>query len=258
MRSKKSNKSSGNKSRKSYKSIKSNSVSKKTKKNLNKLSRNKFKIFKKRTKKNRKKNIVKGGEDLSAEEIINNYYLCTQSRYDKPIDDMLRPFGSLDEVKEIYSDKTEDLKKIIKFKEESDKISDVKIVGDSQFGLYFRFVEKKLIDGKYTMNEKNSVDFSDTRSFIFNIDELLQYINNKQNYIPLCWFAKSNAYGYEKYSDVLFNHRNQRLFLNRVGRFLLKNIDDHEFVCRIPIPLSKESGFRGKINSGILNIYQSR
>jgi hypothetical protein len=198
----------------------------------------------------------RGGDDLSAEDIIQNYYLCTQSRYDKPIDDMLRPFGSLEEVSEIYKFYKDELSKIEEFKKESDKISDVKIVGTSQFGLYFRFVEKKLLD-TYTMHDTNSIDFSETRSFIFDIDKLLEYINKDQvnGLIPLCWFAGFNAYGYQRYwNTVLFNHKNMILFLNGVGKLLLKNINDHEFVCRIPIPLKKEAGFIGKINSTILNI----
>jgi hypothetical protein len=33
---------------------------------------------------------------------------------------------------------------------------------------------------------------------------------------------------------------------------LEKKLNKHEFVCRIPIPLTSDTGFIGKINSGIL------
>lgn len=260
MRSRKSNKLSGNKPKKLYKMAKSNLTSKKTKqtKNLNKLSRNKSKISKKRTKKNIKKNhknIMKGG-NLSAQDIKNNYYLCTRSRYDKAIVDMLRPFGSLDEVSEIYSDKKEELEKIKAYKIESDKISDLKVdEKTSQFGLYFRFVEKKLIDEIYTNYQQNSDEFKKIRSFVFDIDKLLQYINIEQNTIPLCWFSVFNAFGYQNSRYTVLFNKDIDLFLNGVGNLLLENeyIDTHEFVCRIPIPLTEDSGFKGKINSNILD-----
>ena len=252
-----------NKSKLPKRKTKSKQVSKKrkTNKKLGKLCINKFKKSKKRTKKkyNRKKNynnIMNGGRNLSFQEIKDKYYLCTQSRYDKPIDNMLRPFGSLEEVSEIYSQYPEELEKIKQFKKESDEIKDVQIVGSSQFGLYFRFVEKELIDNIYTKYNKNSDNFSKIRSFIFDIEKLLKYINKNQKNIPLCWFAGFNAYGYQKYwNTVLFNQTNMNSFLKLVGELLLEHIDDHEFVSRIPIPLSKESGFIGKINSSILYIY---
>jgi len=38
--------------------------------------------------------------------IFSNYYLCTQSRYDKPILDQLLPFGSFTELDLEYGEKS--------------------------------------------------------------------------------------------------------------------------------------------------------
>ena len=52
------------------------------------------------------------GGGISAKNILENYYLCTQSRYDKPIIDELLPMGSFSEVEQNYGSNHEDLKKI--------------------------------------------------------------------------------------------------------------------------------------------------
>jgi hypothetical protein len=205
--------------------------------------------------------------DLTYEEItndiINNFYLCTQTRHDKPIE-ILRPFGKLDEVLKIYGkDKSgnpiadqenysDALKEIVKYKEESDKITDVKILGTSQFGLYFRFVEKRLIDNFGESDNTNSIQDvkHPIRSFVFDIQKLLTYITQFQTSIPLCWYSPSNRYGYQTYGPVF--KKNIENFIGFFGKFLRQNLNNHEFVCRMPIPLKKESGFIKKINRGIL------
>jgi hypothetical protein len=164
------------------------------------------------------------------------------------------PFGSLDEVIKLYRSKEYEnsLQEIKDFKADSDKIKDAKIVGTSQFGVYFRFVEKTQIDNSYPIHARNNVEFNDKRSFIFDIEKLLNYISSKQTNIPLCWFADFNAYGYQSYGPVF--EKNIIVFLNLTGRLLQGKLHDHEFVCRIPIPLIPESGFIGKINYDTLDI----
>lgn len=74
---------------------------------------------------------------FSANEIIDKFYLCTQSRHNKPITDFLRPFGSFDELDELYPEDSHHIKKL------EEKKSNPIIVGSSQYGLFFRLVKKK-------------------------------------------------------------------------------------------------------------------
>lgn len=43
-------------------------------------------------------------------------------------------------------------------------------------------------------------------------------------------------------------------WLSEVGLTLLDSIYNHEFVCRIPIPINEETGFLGKIHGSILDL----
>ena len=199
----------------------------------------------------------------------NNYYLCTTSRYNKPITDFLRPFGNLDELESIISNliKTHELLEyhaysfldhIKSIKTESDKIADVKIVGTSQFGLYFRFVKKSVINTK-KFYKSNSNQFKQTRTFVFDIEKLLNYVKKYAEYnhlpqlykLPLCWFANSNAYGYQQYSNATFMYDIDSFLTNVKHRMTTIT---HEFVCRIPIPLNEEAGFLGKVYTSTISL----
>jgi len=185
---------------------------------------------------------------LSADEIIDNFYLCTQSRHKTPITDFLRPFGSFEELDNLYPDDS----KLIKDLEE--KIPDAIVVGTSQYGVYFRLVKKKLVDD-WTIKKSDDVEFTRGRSFIFNICDFLNYIK-KQHIpnVPLFYYSHSNTYGYERYSAAFFtNQSNIDSFLQNIGNTLSSSLYEHELVSRLPIPLNPESGFIGVIDSGILS-----
>ena len=160
--------------------------------------------------------------------------------------------GSFNEVEQIYGSNNEDLKKIKNLKRE---IKNAKIVGTSQYGLYFRLVKKNIIDN-HTFLEKNSNNFNKTRTFVFNFDTFLDYVlkSNKKSKIPLFWYANFNAYGYTKYGAVMLNNSKQ-IFLDKIGEDLEDKLYEHELVCRIPIPINNSSaGFLGKINFEILGL----
>ena len=185
---------------------------------------------------------------LSADEIIENFYLCTESRHKEPITDFLRPFGSFDELDKLYPDNSTLIKGL------KEEISDVIIVGNSQYGLYFRLVKKKLVDD-FTIKNSDNVEFKRNRSFIFKIPDFLNYIQN-QNIpnVPLFYYSDSNTYGYESYSDALFSYKSDiPSFLQNIGNTLSSSLYKHELVSRLPIPLNHESGFIGVINDGILS-----
>lgn len=161
--------------------------------------------------------------------------------------------GSFYEVEQNYGKNHEDLKEIKKVKKE---IKNSKIVGSSQYGLYFRLVKKNIIDNR-TFFQKNSNNFSEKRTFVFNFDTFLDYVLDKTNEIPLFWYANFNAYGYTKYGAVMLDN-DKKSFLEKIGEDLKDKLYEHELVCRIPIPINNLSaGFLGKINFGILGLSES-
>ena len=141
-----------------------------------------------------------------------------------------------------------------KFKKKSDQISNVKIVGTSQFGLYFRFVKKTDLPKDIEFYHSNDTKFEINRSFVFDIKSFLNYIQTQQKNIPLCFYSPGNYYGREYYDSILFKN-DIEFFLNSVYVDLQKNLYIHEFVCRIPIPLVQLAGFIGKINFITLSLY---
>ena len=77
--------------------------------------------------------------------------------------------------------------------------------------------------------------------------------------IPLAWYAPGNYYGYQQYSTALLkphitNEKAIEQFIREVNLNLHENIYNHEFVTRIPIPLTNEAGIIGRINFGILSL----
>ena len=182
-------------------------------------------------------------------EIARDYYLCTQCRNETPIDQIM-PFGSLKEMKKLYSDKA--LQQIYDYKKKSEAIKDPIIVGSSMFGSFFRFVPKELITGRFPIYRKDSENFRQIRSFIYDIDTLLSYIAKHQQSVPLAHYSAGNYYGYERYGFVF--HGSNYGFLQTVSLTLDSSLTDHEFVCRMPLPFIDEAGFIGKINTGTLYI----
>jgi hypothetical protein len=195
-----------------------------------------------------KNKIMKGG-NLTETEIFDNYYLCTASRYDKPIIDHLLPMGSFTELEKLYRN-NKDLNNI---KNKQIKINNAKIVGSSQYGLYFRLVKKEDIE-KYEILNSNEINFKSRRSFIFDFNKFLDYVSLYTESIPLFFFTNSNGYGYEYVSSCKLYKTNKIDFVKCIGNLLEKSLYDHELVCRIPIPLNKKTGFIGKINFSILNL----
>ena len=189
-------------------------------------------------------------EEVKIKRIFENYYLATQSRYKAPIE-ILRPFGSFKELEELYSTKFWEIERI---KSMYVDVKDKQIVGTSQYGIYFRLVKKSDID-KHTIFKSDSETFSSLRSFIFDFRIFLNYISNEYNGIPLFWYSNYNAYGYTKYKaeemNTILMKDDPEMFVSEIND-LEKKLRIHELVCRIPIPLTPETGFIGKINSGIL------
>ena len=182
--------------------------------------------------------------------IINDqYYLATESRYRNPIN-ILRPFGSFDEMDKLYNISNPD--EVRRIKSMFVNISDVKRIGFSQYGLYFRLIKKDLVN-KYLKYSNDSDEFYIGRSFLFDFKQFINYIQSQYHGVPLFWYSNFNAYGYTKYSGTT-------LFTNDIFNFIngLEDLEeklyDHEFVCRIPIPLTSDTGFIGKINFGILGL----
>ena len=183
-------------------------------------------------------------------EICDKYYLATQSRYDKSID-ILRPFGSFKEMNKLYSEtNTQELKRI---KDMYLDVSDAKIVGTSQYGVYFRLLKKDDIK-RYEIYANDSIKFAKTRSFLFDFRQFLDYIISEYKGIPLFWYSNFNAYGYESYLGTQKLTNNIDYFVNNLCD-LEQNLYEHEFVCRIPIELNSTTGFIGKINYGILVLH---
>jgi hypothetical protein len=202
---------------------------------------------------------MKGGKILTAQDILDNFYLCTQTRYDKPIIDELLPMGSFEELNGKYSSHHIALKKI---KNKAKTINNAKILGSSQYGLYFRFVRKNHLDDDYGFYKNNTNYFNYenniNRTFVFDIEKLLEYIKKFQTTIPLCWFAGHNAYGYENYWDTFLFKNFIEAFLSNIGSILEERLYDHEFVCRIPIPINNdEAGFLGVSPISILDLYNN-
>lgn len=185
------------------------------------------------------------------DEIFAKYYLATQIRYDKPILDYLRPFGKFDELNDIYSYLPLQIKNI---KNKYKNIPNKKVVGSSQYGIYFRLVKKELIDDYYDIYKSDDIDFMKSRSFLFDFDTFINYILEETKGIPLLWYTDFNAYGSERYGTVIqLRKKNKNVFLSRIADDIAKKMYEHEIVCRIPIPLNTTSGYIGKINAGILN-----
>lgn len=193
---------------------------------------------------------------LSSSEILDNFYLCSQVRHDKPIIDNLVPFGSFAELDNKYKNETNALKYI---KNKKINIKNAKIVGQSMYGVYFRFVRKRHLGIKNNFYSNNVKYLSNkkyiNRSFIFDIMKLLTYIKKFQTTIPLCWFAGYDAYGYESGPDTFLFNNDIDHFLSNVGSILEEKLYNHEFVCRIPIPLIDDSyGFLGVSPISILGL----
>ena len=154
--------------------------------------------------------------------------------------------GSFKELEETYGQNNKDLKKIKKSKIE---IKNAKIVGTTQYGIYFRLIEKNKIDNIYNFFSKNSNSFNELRTFVFDFGTFLDYVLNKTNKIPLFWYSNFNAYGYTKYGAEMLDY-SKEYFLNEINKDLVDS-PLHELVCRIPIPINDNSaGFLGKINKG--------
>lgn len=189
-------------------------------------------------------------EEVKIKRIFENYYLATQSRYRAPIE-ILRSFGSFEELEELYSAQHWEIERI---KSMYVDVEDKQIVGTSQYGIYFRLVKKSDIHN-HTIYKSDSENFTQGRSFIFDFKIFLNYISNEYNGIPLFWYSNYNAYGYTKYKmrekNTILMTNNSEMFVSKIND-LEKKLRIHELVCRIPIPLTPETGFIGKINRGIL------
>jgi len=191
---------------------------------------------------------MKGGA-IDYLKILSNYYLCTESRYNKPILDQLLPFGSFKQLdKENGSNEDKQMIKNL-----SINIPNKQIVGSSQYGIYFRLVKKEFIDSSL-INSTNNTNFKKDRSFIFDFKKFLEYVLSQTRTIPLFWYSNDNLYGYRFNSITLLRNTSIKDFLNNIGNFIEQNLYNHEFVCRIPIPLNEDSGYIGKINKSILVI----
>ena len=193
---------------------------------------------------------MKGGAEHN---VIDKYYLCTASRYDKPFDTLI-PFGNLTNLYLLYGN-NKDLDNIESM---AIDIPDKKILGFSMYGIYFRLIEKEKIN-EYNKYKTDDEEFTQTRSFIFDFGKFLEYVVSKTNVIPLFFYNKNNYSGIE-YDD---NDRTNVLrkdiigFLNDIENKIQDNYL-HELVCRIPIKLDKKTGFIGKINKNILHIMNSK
>jgi len=160
----------------------------------------------------------------------------------------LRPFGHFDDLDKLYrSDPYTDW-----IKSQYVKVDDTHIVGDSQYGLYFRLVEKTNFDG-LTIYKTDNEQFEDTRSFIFDFGKFLEYVDSYTKSVPLFFYNSGNEYGRESLSKSTLHHNGIQSFLDDInnsvqGDFL------HELICRIPIPLNQETGFVGKINRSTLKM----
>ena len=161
---------------------------------------------------------MKGG-NLTETEIFDNYYLCTASRYDKPIIDHLLPMGSFTELEKLYRN-NKDLNNI---KNKQIKINNAKIVGSSQYGLYFRLVKKEDIE-KYEILNSNEINFKSRRSFIFDFNKFLDYVSLYTESIPLFFFTNSNGYGYEYVSSCKLYKTNKIDFVKCIGNLLEKSL----------------------------------
>ena len=182
-------------------------------------------------------------------DILSNYYLVTQSRYKKPLE-ILRPFGIFKELENLYN--TKNKSEVDRIKSLFVEIPDVNIIGHSQYGLYFRLVKKEKID-KHKIFDSDKDSFRQQRSFVFDLTIFLEYIKSEFKEVPLFWYANGNLYGSTIHGGVSLMEDNIPKFLEGITD-LEEKLYIHECVCRIPIPLSKEYGFLGKINFGILGL----
>lgn len=204
-------------------------------------------------------------------KIFSNYYITTSVRPDIIIDDKLIPFGDFEQFDKPQLNgliKHEQYKKIIE--ESKSKESQTRRVGDSSFGVYFRFIKKKTIE-KYTIYNKNSIEYSPERSFLFEVIPFLEYILKTQSEMdiekPLCYFNNMDNFG--KILDFTFFLNNYRYgygtnleeFLNYIILHIFNNNNNnntvikptHELISLIPIPINNDdAGFKGKINKNIL------
>ena len=195
-----------------------------------------------------------GGVNIK-HNVIDKYYLCTQCRHESGIDIIL-PFGSFIELDTIYREYNYDLSNI---KSQKIDISSARIVGTSQYGSYFRLIEKSQIDNIYIKHNDDNTNFETTRSFIFDFGIFLEYVFNLTNNIPLFFYSPGNNYGYQKYGSVLLSKKYDTIinFLNNIENLIQTNFE-HELVCRIPIPLDSKTGFIGKINVGTLGMKNTK
>ena len=158
--------------------------------------------------------------------------------------------GSFEEVYVEYGSDHKDLKRI---KEKEKKIKDAIIVGSSQYGVYFRLVKKSIVE-KRQLLKNDSDQFTQLRTFVFDFEKFIHYVFKETNEIPLFWYSRFNAYGYTKYGSVMLDWT-VGSFLAGVADELHDKLYEHEFVCRISIPINDSSaGFLGKINFGILGL----
>lgn len=139
------------------------------------------------------------------------------------------------------------------------------IVGTSQYGLYLRFVKKKLLDELEISTREDEDNFTTKRSYIFNIQQLLTYLQKHAlstydiRNIPIFWYSNGNHYGYEDLTaDVNKVNASTNLsdFSNSVHADLEidEHLYQHECVCRLSIPLTIDAGYIGRVpNVNILN-----
>ena len=191
------------------------------------------------------------------------YYLATSCRHPSPITE-LRPFGSLNECERIYNEKYSEEVNILKMqKQENDEaVQDVRIVGTSQYGLFFRLVKKDLLQKPSKMipsivQESDEENFVSQRSFVFEIDKLLEYIQKKANElniqnIPVFWYSRGNYYGYQYMTPRSVMCSKDTVLDNLCTNIMAKVqtnrcLYEHECVSRLSIPLTPDAGYVGKI-----------
>jgi hypothetical protein len=221
---------------------------------------------------NKKNKQVGGG---NKQWLIDNFYLGTEVNIDHEVDELM-PFGYYKNIKQhlqsisgvkgaINPYAKNDLNQITSLYKNIPRkrgmgITKLQPTG-TEYGIYFRFVLKNLV------NNKTYEKFTNKRSFLFNIEDFLNYILEKTdelkiNNIPLFYFNPLDQSGAEsKANSILLRPKSKYNpdpigdFLERVSDKITKtNIYYHECVSRIPIPLNSNSGYFKKINLGIIQL----
>ena len=194
---------------------------------------------------------------------IEDYYLATACRYSKPITTLL-PFGNLEDCQRLYGVPFISEYNTLNQQKEAnhEAVTDVNIIGSSEYGVYFRLVKKELFDNGCIQIAHESVDkdeFMTKRSFLFEVEPLLTYLQNKAqelkiHNIPVFWYSYGNHYGYEYLTgDWLKCRANTNI--ETLCKHMIENVQqdkrlyEHECVSRLQIPLSKEAGYVGKISN---------